>query len=793
MCAKEADPVNLLLADSDPEALQKAQRAEAELRRVQERFHLAALATQDLIWDWDVLRAEVTWAGAARPFFDWGPEQIPVRRADGYPLLADRVHPDDLARAVTTSRAAFESGAGSWELEYRLRKTDGSYAQVCERAFIVRDDRRRPVRVVGAMQDISQRKVSEEAITRLAAIVASANDAIVGKTLDGIVTSWNAAAERIFGYTEREMVGQSIFRLIPEELHGEERELLARIRRGEQVEFSVTDRIRKGGERISISLTVSPIWDASGRVIGASSIKRDHTERQRAAEELARREERYRALVTATSSIVWTTDPEGKFAEYQPSWEQYTGQPWVDQLGFGWMSALYPEDRAGFRSAWIQASESRSFFEFDGRVWRQARHRYRHFNARVAPVLDPDGSVREWVCTLTDVEEQRSAEERLRQAERLESVGRLAGGVAHEANNQMTVVLGASAFLIKHLRDEEARADLEHIRRAAQRTAAITQQLLAFSRRQILQPQVLDLNASISAMEPILQRALGETSRLVLRLADDLGKVMADPGQLDQVLLNLALNARDAMPGGGVITIETGNVDLDEAYVAAKNLQMMKPGPYAMLMVSDTGRGMDRETLNRVFEPFFTTKDVGEGTGLGLSTVYGIVKQSGGFIWAYSEPGHGTAFKVYLPMISPSTGLAVGSPLGPAEGGKEVVLMAEDDSSVRGVLARTLRDYGYTVLEAADGAEALDVAARQSVPPDLLIADVVMPRINGRQLWRELAKRWPDLPVLFISGYTGYDAVSKGLLEDGSDFLQKPLDPEALARRVRVMMNKAKG
>jgi two-component system cell cycle sensor histidine kinase/response regulator CckA len=789
MCAEKAGPLEVLRPGPDQGSLRERRLSDSELRRVRERFHLAALATQDLIWDWDVLRAEVSWAGVARPFFEGGPEQIPVRRADGYPLLADLVHPEDLARAATTSRAAFESGAGSWELEYRLRTAEGCYAHVGERAFIVRDDCRRPVRVVGAMRDISQRKVSEEATTRLAAIVASANDAIVGKTLDGIVTSWNAAAERIFGYSEKEMVGQSIFRLIPAELHDEERELLARIRRGEQVEFSVTDRIRKDGERISISVTVSPIWDASGRVIGASSIKRDHTERKRAAEELARREERYRALVTATSSIVWTTDREGKFTETQLSWEQYTGQPWEDQRGFGWMNALYPEDRAGFKAAWAQASESRSFFEINGRVWRQTRHRYRHFHARVAPVLDLDGSVREWVCTLTDVEEQRSAEERLRQAERLESVGRLAGGVAHEANNQMTVVLGASAFLSKHLRDQEARADLEHIRRAAQRTAAITQQLLAFSRRQILQPQVLDLNAAITAMEPILQRALGETSRVVLRLADDLGKVMADPGQLDQVLLNLALNARDAMPGGGVLTIETVNVVLDEAYVAAKNLQMMRSGPYAMLMLSDTGRGMDRETLNRVFEPFFTTKDVGEGTGLGLSTVYGIVKQSGGFIWAYSEPGHGTAFKIYLPLIGADTALAAGTPLAPAEGGKEVVLIAEDDSSVRGVLARTLRDYGYTVLEAADGEEALEVAARESVAPDLLIADVVMPRINGRQLWGELSKRWPELPVLFISGYTGYDAVSRGLLEEGREFMQKPLDPDALARKVRMIMN----
>jgi CheY-like chemotaxis protein len=364
----------------------------------------------------------------------------------------------------------------------------------------------------------------------------------------------------------------------------------------------------------------------------------------------------------------------------------------------------------------------------------------------------------------------------------------LAGGVAHEANNQMTVVLGAAGFLLRRLHDEKDQEDLEHIRRAAQRTAAITRQLLAFSRRQILQPQLVDLNTVIGKLEPVLQRALGETSRVVLRLAPDLGIVRADPGQLDQVLLNLAFNARDAMPGGGLLTVETANITLDNAYFAAKGLHAMTPGRYAMLMVSDTGHGMDRETLSRVFEPFFTTKEVGEGTGLGLSTAYGIVKQSGGFIWAYSEPLQGTAFKIYLPVATPSSIDPTAPSPRAVEGGAETILVAEDDESVRGVLARSLRDYGYTVLEARDGAEALDLVAKQSALPGLVIADVVMPRLNGRQLSAELHQRWPKLLVLFISGYTNLDSVSRGLVEEGREFLQKPIEPEVLARKVRGML-----
>jgi PAS domain S-box-containing protein len=764
-------------------------RIEEELRRDQERFHLATEATQDLIWDWDVVRGTVTWAGPMREYFSLLPDPRTSHSVSDYEAWAAQVHPDDLATTEAAARAAFGSGARSWEHEYRFRRPDGGYAHMRERACISRDADGRPVRVVGVMRDITERKIATEATVRLAAIVASASDAIVGKTPDGIITSWNAAAERMFGYAEREMLGQSVFMLIPEELHEAERVLLMRVRRGERLEFSITERVRKDGSRISISLTVSPIWDPSGVVVGMSSIQRDVTERQRAEEELARREERYRALVMAAASVVWTSDPEGGFSEPQAAWESYTGQPWAAHRELGWLDAVHAEDRGALSASWVEARRRGSFYEAKGRVWRAREHRYRHCVTRAAPVHGPDGSVREWIGILIDVEEQRIAEEQLRQTDRLESVGRLAGGVAHEANNQMTVVLGTAGFLLRHLSDESARKDLEQILRAAQRTSTITQQLLAFSRRQMLQPQIVDLSTAVRKLEPVLQRALGETSRLVLSLAPDLGPVKADPGQLDQVLLNLTFNARDAMEGGGVLTVETMNVVLDRAYVAAKGLQTMAPGPYAVLMVSDTGHGMTKELLGHVFEPFFTTKGVGRGTGLGLSTVYGIVKQSGGFVWVYSEPGHGTAFKIYLPVVASSSS-GWDAPAPPSvEGGREVILLAEDDDTVRSVIARSLRDYGYTILEAGDGAEALElVTAEGARPPSLVIADVIMPGLKGRDLSAELRKRWPDLPLLFISGYTNLDAANRGVTEEGREFLQKPIEPDVLARKVRDML-----
>ncbi|CAN5790097.1 hypothetical protein BH24GEM1_BH24GEM1_21410 [soil metagenome] len=639
------------------------------------------------------------------------------------------------------------------------------------------------------MRDVSRRQDAERATTRLAAIVASSTDAIIGKTLEGIVTSWNAAAERIFGYSETEMVGQSIFVLIPEELHDAERDLLERIGCGERVDFADTVRIRKDGRKIFIALTVSPIWDSAGTVVGASSIKRDISDRKRAEEELARREERYRALVLATTSIVWSADSEGRFAGVQSLWETYTGQSWSDQEGFGWLNAIHSDDRPEAKATWLQARDRGVIWEYRGRLWSSAHQGHRHVVARAVPVVDREGAIREWIGTVTDAEDRWLAEERLRHADRMESVGRLAGGVAHEANNQMTVILGAAEFLGRAIRDEVAQRDLEHIRGAARRTAAITQQLLAFSRRQVLQPELVDLNTVITTIEPILQRALGEVSRVELRLAEDVGQVKADPGQLDQVLLNLALNARDAMPDGGTLTIQTTSVRIDEQQVISKDLEPITPGRYAALVVTDTGIGMDRETMSHLFEPFFTTKGVGEGTGLGLATVYGIVKQSGGFISVHSEPEHGASFHIYLPLAGAAGQAERAAVSGTTGGGSESVLVAEDEPAVRAIVARSLREYGYSVVEARDGTHALQLAETAPAPPDLVIADVVMPGLGGKPLAAALQARWPGIPVLFISGYTGLDAMRRGLMDEGAEFMQKPLEPEAVARKVRQILD----
>ena len=389
------------------------------------------------------------------------------------------------------------------------------------------------------------------------------------------------------------------------------------------------------------------------------------------------------------------------------------------------------------------------------------------------------------VFFVLDLTERRRAEDRLRQAERIEVVGQLAGGMAHEANNQMSVVLGATSFILARPElSPVVRQDVEYIREAAERTASITRQLLAFSRRQLLQPQMVDLNAVIRHLEPILRRTLTEQQSLVLRLASELSPIRADPAQLDQVVMNLAINARDAMPGLGTLTLETRPVELSDEYVALRPGISIAPGAYTALLVSDTGHGMDAETMKHLFEPSFTTKAVGKGTGLGLAMVYGIVKQSGGYIWAYSEPGMGSTLKLYFPA-SPETPVATS----PAKAGSAVsvrtgtVLVVEDDGLVRGMARRALAEAGFTVREAANGEEALTVAASEP-QIDIVLTDLAMPELGGRELARRLRVRWPKLPVVFMSGYTDDEVIRRGLLERGVPFLEKPFSPELLARKV---------
>ena len=672
----------------------------------------------------------------------------------------------------------------------RLRAKDGTIVEVLIDSSVYFQDGRF-VHTRCFTRDVTRQREAEQATQRLAAIVASSEDAIIGKTLDGVITSWNAAAERMFGYSSGEMVGNSVFGLIPEHLHQEERELLDQIRKGERVASAETERVRKDGRLIYVAISVSPIRDAHGVVIGASSIKRDVTERRQAAQALAQSQERLELALRAARMGTWHWNLETDVLSWDEGLNHLYGVALNQQVTRfdQFLERVHEEDREHVRLEIQRVLTEGGTLNSEFRVVHP-NGKIRWLSDKGRLVRDPAGHALYITGVSLDVTDRRLMEERLRQAQRMDSVGQLAGGIAHEANNMMSVVLGCADYVLQRSDiPQQVREDVDQIWRAAKRTAGITQQLLAFSRRQMLQPQVLDLNATVRELEPILNRALGESRGVKMHLSPTLGQILADPGQLEQVLVNLTLNARDAMDEGGRLTIETMNVTLDPAYVAAKPVVTLEPGEYAALVVTDTGHGMDRATLARIFEPFFTTKGVGQGTGLGLSTVYGIVKQSGGFIWAYSEPGLGTTFKLYFPVVTASSPPSVSDEPAPTGRPEEVILVAEDEPMVRNIVARTLRGSGYAVVEASNGNEALELLEKIQGQVSLIVADVVMPDMGGRELASHVTQRWGRVPVLFTSGYTGLDVVRRGLLEEGSEFLQKPLEPEALARRVRELLD----
>jgi len=431
--------------------------------------------------------------------------------------------------------------------------------------------------------------------------------------------------------------------------------------------------------------------------------------------------------------------------------------------------------RAGYR---VSNSETR---EHD----REGRPRV--FLNNVVGFVEDGHLVRVW-GTQRDVTEQRHLEEQFRQAQKMEAVGQLAGGIAHDFNNLLTAILGNTQLLLRELPPGDSkRGDVEEIRKASERAASLTRQLLAYSRRQMLQPEVLDLNVVVADMDKMLRRLIGEHIALVAVPAPDLGRVRADPNQIEQVIVNLAVNARDAMPDGGKLTIETANVDLDETFAQAHLGSV--PGSYAMLAVTDTGAGMDASVRAHLFEPFFTTKEVGKGTGLGLATVYGIVKQSGGYISVYSEPGRGTSFKIYLPRIATPAETAPGPQKPVAARGTETVLVVEDEPAVLTLSRRALEAQGYVVLAASDAAAALRVVERHGGTIHLLLTDVVMPGLSGRELADRLTAQRPGIRVLYMSGYPGDAVVQHGTLPSGSAFLQKPFSPDGLARKVRDVLD----
>ena len=645
--------------------------------------------------------------------------------------------------------------------------------------------------------DLADRAESlEQNLREFSAVVQSSDDAIIGSTMEGVIVSWNSGAERLYGYSEAEAVGRGLAMLIPEDRRGELRELLGRLAAGEHIAQVETKRLRRDGEVLDISLTITPIRDGSGRVLGTSSVGRDITEQKRSQQAVRLSEERFRLLAEATRDIIYDYD----VALGHVLWSDNVRLVMDHTGSFGnsgwWRRHLHPDD---VERVLAQLHDSLAGdAEMCSMEYRLRRRDggYAHIAERGRIIRDRQGAAVRVIGALQDITERRQAEERLlesraqlAQAQKIDALGRLSGGMAHDFNNLLTVIRGSAEFLSADLEQAELAPDVQAIRDAADRAAELTKQLLAFSRSQVVRPEVLDVNAAVRGLDRMLSRLISENIGRQMVLAPDAGRIRVDPTQFEQVLVNLAVNARDAMSTGGTLLIRTWRRE-----VAAGDPHGAVAGGYVGISVTDTGVGMEAETRERLFEPFFTTKPVGQGTGLGLATVYGIVTQAGGFVTVESEPGSGTCMTVFLPEAHGDAAVLPPKPApepSPAEGA-ERVLVVEDDPVVLGVVRRMLTRAGYAVTTASTAEEALACLAGEDDGVEVVLTDVVMPGSGGGALVRYLARERPEVPVVCMSGYTDEVIALQDGMDAGVRLVRKPFSEHDLVRELSQALHEAR-
>jgi two-component system cell cycle sensor histidine kinase/response regulator CckA len=622
----------------------------------------------------------------------------------------------------------------------------------------------------------------------LGATLQSIGDAVIATDGAGIITFINPVAEHLTSWPANQAVGQplaSVFRIISESTREPVDHPVAKVLRDGAIIglANHTLLITREGRELPIDDSGAPIRDQSGTITGVILVFRDVTMRREAQRAIENSERRYRLLFESNPHPMWVYDQESlRFLAVNRAAVQRYGYEEEEFLGMTLRDIRPAEDIPKLLEA-TKVPATRLHTEGP---WR---HRKKDGSVITVEITEHpivfDGRDA-CIVLANDITERKRMEEQLHQAQRLDSIGRLAGGIAHDFNNLLTVINGYSEMLLTDTPPGDTKRDtLVEIRSAGDRAASLTQQLLAFSRRQMIQPTVLSVNEVVSEIEKMLRRLIGENINLVTKLAPDLGNITADTGQLQQVIMNLVVNARDAMPKGGMLLIETANVDFNESYVAAH--AETQPGPHVMLAVTDTGIGMSEEIKARLFEPFFTTKAKGSGTGLGLATAYGMVKQSGGWIWVYTEPGRGTTFKVYYPrsFASPEASAPVRQR---HTLGNETILVVEDQAEVRNFAVAVLAKYGYRVHAAGSGEEALTFSRQFQATIHLLLTDVIMPGLTGRELADELIKERPGIRVLFMSGYTENVIAHASVLGADIEYLQKPFTPELLAAKVRELL-----
>jgi two-component system, cell cycle sensor histidine kinase and response regulator CckA len=737
-------------------------------------------------WDLDLVADRYTWSEEAGYIFGRRYER-PITRA----ASREFIHPADRDLVRRVSEEAMAAGR-PFEMDFRVQRPNGEVRVVHGHGDLLKDESGRPRSFFGTIQDVTERRLAEDRLREserefrttfeLAAVGQAQADPATGR-----LVRVNRKLCELLGYSEQELLASNFSDLTHPDDRERELALFYQLVKGETPELVIEKRmIRKDGAEVWVRITASLIHDDHGRPVRSVAIGEDVTLRKRAEQALLESHSLLNAVIEGTSDAIFVKDLEGCYRLINSAGARFLGRSVEDVLGKDDRSLFSPET-----AALVMEHDQRviaSGASLTSEEVGTAAGMTRTYLSTKSAQRDDHGRVIGLIGIARDITELKHLEDQFRQAQKMEAVGRLAGGVAHDFNNLLTVINGNADLIAQQLRhDAQGSELLAEIQQAGTRAANLTSQLLAFSRKQVLQPRVVDLNVVLDALWKMLLRLIGEDVVLSFVAAPDLGLARIDPGQFEQAIINLAVNARDAMPRGGRLTIETRNVELDESYTAQH--PEAKAARYVCVAVTDSGVGMDAETRARIFEPFFTTKGCGKGTGLGLPMVYGFVKQSGGHVEVQTEQDAGTTIVLYLPRAEAGTAMS-STPREPARtlGGKETILLVEDDNSVRGLVGRVLRGKGYQVLEATAGEEALVAAGQYAGRIHLLLTDLVMPRMSGRELAEALMKTRTPLRVLFMSGYTEETMIRQ--VEDLEvGFLQKPFSPAVLAERVRSLLD----
>ena len=784
-------PAQLVAANRDLQR-QIAERRRAE-RTLEERTQ-ALLEAQDARSLFEGVPVGLYRSTPDGRFLDVNPALVGLL---AYPSLESLLAADVVQLHVNPAdrrrwQAELEASGLVQGFEVAWRRHDGVDVWLRTHDRVVRDARGHVQYYEGVIEDITERKrVEQQLRLHTTALEAAANGVLISDAA-GTILWVNPAFAALTGYRPDEVMGQTP-QLLKSGTQDEAfyRTLWATILAGRVWRGEIVNR-RRDGSLYTEDMTITPVRSTGGGITHFIAIKQDISERKRTEDALRESEARLRSAFEETAVGMTIQDLEGRYLRVNAAFCRMVGYSESELLTMSWQMLTHPEDMEIEVESLLLRGDAGAH-----QIEKRYVHREGHIvwaSVNVSLVRDRDGRALHFIVQVQDITDRKRVEEeralleaQLRQAQKMEAIGRLAGGVAHDFNNLLTVIQGRSALLERLVAPESPlRRHVELIEHAGLRAAALTRQLLVFSRQQVLEPKVLDVSALITGLEPMLRRLIGEDVEFVTASTPPVGRVKIDPGQLEQVILNLVVNSRDAMPAGGRLRVETMNVELDAGYAALH--PGVAPGPCVLLAVSDTGVGMDEATRARIFEPFFTTK--GEhGTGLGLATVYGVVKQAGGTVHVYSEPGHGTTFKILLPRVAEMPEPRSASADTPPPRGTETVLLVEDEEALLHLTREVLAQEGYTVLEARHGVEALVVAAQHPDPIHLLLTDVIMPQLNGRELAERLVAARPGLRVLYMSGYTAGAIEQHGVLDAHISFIPKPFTPVQLARKVREVLD----